>query len=149
MEAEQFLAVLRHGLRDPLGHRDVRVCLLECTVAEPNAGEHDRELGIGRRDPRREGIQQRAKRGQTAIEDQADAAVKKQPRGAAPVARHLRVADRLDRVALLLEPVGGRPMQLTHDLRKHPPQLQPQQVGKQVVVAEPGATRIDRGHKRA
>ena len=52
-----------------------------------------------------------------AVEDEADVVVGEQARGVRPVARRLRVADRLDHVAVLLVPLGGRPVQRRDDRR--------------------------------
>ena len=47
-----------------------------------------------------------------------------------------------------LVPLGGQPVQLGRHARCGATQLQPQQVGEQVVVAEPGAPGVERGDER-
>ena len=96
---------------------------------------------------KREFVQQRAKSRQTSVENQTDTAVNEQACGVRPVARQLCVADRLYGKPLLLEPVRGGPVQLAHHRRKHPSQLEPQQVGKQVVVSKPRSSGIQRAHE--
>ena len=65
-----------------------------------------------------------------------------------PVIRGLRVADRLDRVSLLLEPLSRREVQGGDRLGRDPPQLEPQEVGEQVVVSKPRSRDVQRGHER-
>ena len=69
--------------------------------------------------------------------------------GQGPVLRRLGVADRLDRVPVVREPPGGRGVQRGQFGRRGAAQLQLQQVGEQLVVAEPGPPRIQRDHERA
>ena len=67
-------------------------------------GERERQLGILLGRARREGGQQRAQRRLAAVEDEVDVVVGQQAGGVRPVARGLRVPDRLDHVPVLLEP---------------------------------------------
>jgi hypothetical protein len=55
-----------------------------------------------------------------------------------PVARRLRMPDGLDHLAMLAEPLRGPQVQRRHLLGQRPAQLQPEEIRKQVVVAEPG-----------
>ena len=66
-----------------------------------------------------------------------------------PVLGGLRVADRLHHVPVGLQPLGGRSVQRLDQRRVEPPQLETQQIGEQVVVAEPRPPDIQRGHERA
>ena len=61
-----------------------------------------------------------------------------------PVLRRLRLADGFDDVAVLLVPLGGRPMERIDHPGGGSLQLEAQQVGEQVVVAEPRAPGVDR-----
>ncbi len=66
-----------------------------------------------------------------------------------PVLRRLRVADRLDRVPVPRVPPGGRGVQRRQVGRRAAPQFQLQEVGEQLVVAEPGPPGVQREHERA
>ena len=99
--------------------------------------------GVGR-----EGGQQRADLVAAPVERQPELVVGEQARGVVPVAGGLRMADRLDRIPVTLEPAGGRAVQRADDGGIEPPQLQPQEIGEQAVVAEPRAPDVDRGHER-
>jgi hypothetical protein len=59
------------------------------------------------------------------------------------------VPDRLDRVPVVGEPAGGRGVQRGQFGRRAAAQLQLQEVGEQLVIAEPGPPRIQRDHERA
>ena len=71
-----------------------------------------------------------------------------QPGRAGPVARRLGVPDGLGRLAVPGEPLRGPPVQHRHFFRSPAPQLQPQQIREQVVVAEPGPPGVERYHER-
>ena len=62
--------------------------------------------------------------------------------------RRLGVPDRLHRVPVLREPPGGGPVQPGDLARRGAPQLQPQQRGEHLVVAEPGPCRVQRDRER-
>ena len=68
--------------------------------------------------------------------------------GQGPVLGDLGVADRLDRVPVVRVPPGGGGVQRGQFGLRAAPQLQLQQVGEQLVVAEPGPPRIQRDHER-
>ena len=70
--------------------------------------------------------------------------VREKPSGVRPVLSRLGVADRIHDVAVLLEPRGRGSMQLGDGARVGPAQLQPQQVGEELVVAEPRAVGVER-----
>ena len=80
---------------------------------------------------------------------QAEPVIGQQPGGQAPVLRRLGVPDRLDRVPVPGEPSGGGADAARGARRRGTPQLQLQQVGEHLVVAEPGPPRIQRDHERA
>jgi hypothetical protein len=74
--------------------------------------------------------------------------IRQQAGGQAPVLRRLSVPHRLDHVPVVRVPAGGGLVQGGQLGRRAAPQLQLQQVGEQLVVAEPGPPRIQRGHER-
>ena len=94
----------------PLGDARCSVALSSSTaVVQPRAGEHERQLGVLRR--RLAPERRRAARDSVAVRPsrtRLDVAVGEQARRVRPVAAGLRVADRLDRMPVLLEPLGRR-----------------------------------------
>ena len=74
--------------------------------------------------------------------------VGQQPGGQAPVPRRLGVPDRLHRVPVARQPPGRQLVQRGDLLWLGAAQLQLQQVGEQVVVAEPRPRRVQRHHER-
>ena len=82
------------------------------------------------------------------VEPEADPVVRQQAGAQTPVLRRLGVTDRLDQVPVFRVPPGGGRVQRGQFGRSAAPQLQLQQVGEQLVVAEPGPPRIQRGHER-
>jgi hypothetical protein len=70
---------------------------------------------------------------------QARPVVGQQLGGQVPVLRRLRMADRLHRQLVPGEPGRGQLVQRGDLTRLGAAQFQPQQVGEQMVVAEPGA----------
>lgn len=87
--------------------------------------------------------------GEPAIDVQPEPVVRQQPRRQAPVLGRLRVANRLDRMPVSGQPLGGDRVQAREFLRGGPSQLEREQVPKQVVVAKPGSLRIHSDHERA
>ena len=65
-----------------------------------------------------------------------------------PVAGGLGVTDRVDRVPMMGEPVGGGQVQIPDGVGFAAPKLQGQEIREQRVVAEPRALTIDRNHER-
>jgi len=64
-----------------------------------------------------------------------------------PVTCRLVMVDRLDDVAVLLVPGGRAPVERWDRQRRETAQLQAQQIREQVVVAEPAAGSVERGHE--
>ena len=93
--------------------------------------------------------QERAHLVAAPVEGQPELMIGEQARSVLPVAGGLRVVDRVDSIPVTLEPAGGCVVQRGDDRRVEPPQLQPQQIGEQVVVAKRRAPDVDRGHERA
>ena len=71
-----------------------------------------------------------------------------QPHRHLPVPRRLRMPDRLHRESVVRQPPRGRPVQPGNLTRRGTPQLQPQKVSEQPVVAEPRPRRVQRHHER-
>ena len=111
-------------------------------------GEHDRKLGVLGRRLRRKRRQQPADRFEPSVEDQADVAVGKQARRVRPVRCRLRVPDRLGRMPVLLVPASCHAVQRVDAGGVGAAQLEPQEVGEQMVVAKPGAVGVERGDER-
>ncbi len=86
--------------------------------------------------------------GAQRVEPEADPVVREHAGGQAPVPGRLGVADRLDQVPVSGVPPGSGGVQRGHVGRVAAPQLQLEQVGEQLVVAEPGPPRIGRDHER-
>ena len=82
------------------------------------------------------------------VQVQAGPVIGEQPGRQGPVPGGLGVPDRLHRVPVHREPGGGGLVQRGDLLRSGATQLQLQQVGEQVVVAEPRPPRIQRHHER-
>jgi len=59
------------------------------------------------------------------------------------------VPDGVNHLAMLGEPLRSPPVQCRYFLGPRPAQLQPQQIGEQVVVAEPRPVGVQRHDKRA
>jgi hypothetical protein len=106
------------------------------------------QLGIRRDHAGRKPSQELVRGSAQPVEPEADPVVRQQAGGQAPVLRRLGVADCLDQVPVLGVPPGGGGVQRGQFGRSAAPQLQLQQVGEQLVVAEPGPPRIQRGHER-
>ena len=94
--------------------------------------------------PLGEGLQQRLQGLRVPVEHQAERAVGEQPGRVGPVTRCLGVPDGLDRLALLEEPRGGAAVQCRHGFGPCPAQLKAQEIGEEMVVAEPRAMGVER-----
>ena len=126
-----------HGVGAPLRRCEKMGALVQEAVGEPGLREREGKLRVSVGRSLRRGRQQAAKCRQAAVEDQAEVVAGEHARRVAPVARRLRVADRLDHVAVRLVPLGGRPVERADGRGREPPQLEPQEVGEQLVIAEP------------
>ena len=111
-------------------------------------GRDRRQLRVGPDAPRRQPGEQRAERLLLAVEQQVHPVAAEQLAGQVPVAGELRVPDRLDRVAVLGVPPGREPVQPGDRVGGAALELQPQQVGEQVVAAEPRARDVDGDDER-
>ena len=87
-------------------------------------------------------------RGVLPVKVEPGPVVGEQAGGEAPVAGGLGVAARLGRVPVPGEPPGAGCVQPGHLARRGAPQLQQQQVGEHLVVAEPGPLGVQRHHER-
>ena len=110
LQVEAPPALGGHGVGQPPSGGDVRGAVVERTLEEPALGEDERELPIDVGRAGREGGEQREKGRGAAVEDEADGPVGKQACGVGPVARGLRMADRLDGRAVLLVPARRLPV---------------------------------------
>ena len=111
-------------------------------------GEHQGQLGVGRRGVGREGGHQVIHGRPPALQPEAEVVVGEQVRGVRPVPGRLGVADRLDDVPVCLVPLARRTVQRLDGRRPgHASQLELQQVREQPVIPEPGTPHIQRGHE--
>ena len=113
------------------------------SIASAAARSPSRQMGIGREPP-----EQRVERVAPAGHRQREVVVHEQARGRRPVPGCLVVPDGLGHVAVLLVPRGRGAVQRRDRRRRRAPQLQAQQIGEQVVVAEPGPGGVERGDER-
>ena len=147
-QVEAPAPVLGNRVGEPLGHLYVRVGVVGSPLEQPRAGKHDRKLGVLGRRLRRKSRQQPADGFEPSIENQADVAVGKHARRVPPVRCRLRVPDRLGRMPMLLMPASCHAVQRVDAGGVGAAQLEPQEVGEQMVVAKPGAVRVERGDER-
>ena len=82
------------------------------------------------------------------VQVQAGPVIGEPPGSEIPVPGGLGVPDRLHRVPVLREPVSGHPVHRGDLNRRGAAQLQLQQPGEHLVVAEPGPRHIQRDHER-
>ena len=98
------------------------------------------QMGIGREHPK-----QRVERLAAAVHRQREVVVHEQARSRCPLTGCLIVADGFDDVAPLFVPGGRGAVQRRDRRRRDAPQFEAQQIGEQVVVAEPGTGGVERG----
>ena len=101
------------------------------------------QIGIGREHPKK-----RVERLAPPGHRQREVVVHEQARSRVPVTCRLMVAHGLDDVAFLFMPGGRGAVQQRDRCRRGAPQLEAQQIGEQVVVAEPGTAGVERGDER-
>ena len=82
------------------------------------------------------------------VKMKAGPVIGEQPGGQSPVPGGLGVPDRLQRVPVAGEPPGGGPVQPGDLAGRGAPQLQLQEGGEHLVVAEPRPPRVQRHHER-
>ena len=140
-------AVGRRGLGVGLGDRQVRGRIVQASPGQVTPGAHQGQLRICA-GARREGVQQHLDGLGLPVEGQAERMIGQQPGRVRPVARCLRVPDGVGDLAVPGEPSGGPPVQHRHVLGQRPARLQPEQVGEQLVVPEPGPPGVKRDHER-
>ena len=143
---EAALAFRRRRLGVRLGDRQVGGRLVQAPLSKVTHRAHQGQLGVIR--ARREGPHQRLHGLRLPVERQAERMVGEQPGRLRPVARRLGVPDGLGHLAVLGEPSGGAPVQRGYFFGQPPAQLQPEQIGEQVVVAEPGPPGVQRFDER-
>ena len=107
-----------------------------------------RQFGISRDGLGGEPGEQLVFSGRLPVQVQAARVSDEQPGGYRPVPGGLGVPDRFHRVPVCGQPVGGGLVQRGDFSRRGPPQLQLQQVGEHLVVAEPRPGRVQRHHER-
>jgi hypothetical protein len=120
--------------------------LVQASLDQVTLDAHQGQLGMI--SARRETPQQRLHGLRLPVERQAERIVSQQPGRLRPVSRRLEVPDGVDDLALPGEPPGGAPVQRRYFPGHCPAQLQPQQPGKHLVVAEPGPRPVERDHER-
>jgi len=134
----------RLGVR--LGDCQVSGRLVQAPLDKIHRGPHQSQLGVVR--ARRKSLHQRLDGLRLPVERQAERMVGEQPGRARRVTRRLRVPYRIDKLAPPEKPVSGAPMQDRHLFGQRPAQLQPQEIRKQVIVAEPGPRPVQRDYER-
>ena len=138
----------RHRRRPPLGHPQVPLRRLQRPPRQLIGGRQRRQLRIRRGDPGREPGQQLMRGAGLPVQQQPRPVPGQQPHRQLPVPRRLGMPDRLHREPVVRQPPRGRPVQPGNLTRRGTPQLQPQQVSEQPVVAEPRPRRVQRHHER-
>ncbi len=149
LDLEAPAPVRRHRRHPPDRLRQILLRRLQGPPQQLVGGYQRGQLRIGGDHAGRESGQQLVRRGALPVQDKALHMVRQQPGGQAPVLRRLGVPDRLHREPMVREPAGGRAVQRKELTRRAAPQLQLQQVGEQLVVAEPEPPHIHRDHERA
>ena len=120
--------------------------LVEQAVQDAVGRERGREIaqmGIGRELP-----QQRVERLAAPVHRQREVVVHQQARGRRPRPGREMVANGFEDVLMLFVPRGRGAVQRRDLRRRDAPQLEAQEVGEQVVVAERGAGGVERGDER-
>jgi hypothetical protein len=97
---------------------------------------------------RREGAEQRVERLAAAGHRQRQEVVDEQAAGVAPVSACLSVLDGCDDIAVLFMPYRRSAVQRPDRCRRDVPELEPQQIGEEVVVAKPRSGRVERRDER-
>ena len=105
------------------------------------------KLGVGRADIGREPGQQLVDDFGLPVQVQARPVIGEQPGGQTKITRGLGVPDRLRRVPVRAEPGRGGQVQLASLRGRGSAQLQRQQPGEHLVVAEPGPGGVHGHHK--
>ena len=95
----------------------------------------------------RESAQQLENRLRATVKNQVEVIVGQEPHGEWPVPRRLGESDRLHDVAVLREPLSDGTVQRRDRRRGDAPKLELEQVGEEVVVAEPRTSRVQRRHE--
>ena len=107
--------------------------------------KRSREISVAQMGIGREHAKQRVERLAPAGHRQREVVVHEQARSRCPVTGRLIVADGFDDVALLFVPGGRGAVQRRDRRRRDAPQFEAQQIGEQVVVAEPRTGGVERG----
>ena len=126
-----------------LRQRDVRRRRPERMGRELLVGHERRELGLAS-SIRRQGREEAVDRRSLPVERERQAVLCEEAARVVPRLGSLGVADRLEHVAMGDVPLGGGEMKLGDVLGARAAELQPQEIGQQMVVAEGRPRRIDR-----
>ena len=145
LEAPPPLGARRRSVS--LGQRQVRRRPVERALGHLAVPEEQRELRTGRGLGRERG-DQRGQRRVLPLEGQRQGAVDEQPGGVRPVPGGLGVPDGLGDLPVRRVPLGRGPVQRHDGVGLGAPQLEPQQVREEVVVAEPGPPGVERDDER-
>ena len=143
VEPETCPPVGRDVLAMLLGQRDVRRRRPERMGGELLVGHERRELGLAS-SIRRQGREEAVDRGSLPVERERQAVLREEAARVVPRLGSLGVADRLEHVAMGDVPLGGGEEKPGHVLGARAAELQPQEIGQQMVVAERRPRRIDR-----
>ena len=119
--------------------------LVEQAVEDVVDRKRSREISVAQMGIGREHAKQRVERLAPAGHRQREVVVHEQAPGRCPVTGRLIVADGFDDVALLFVPGGRGAVQRGDRRRRDAPQFEAQQIGEQVVVAEPGPGGVECG----
>ena len=123
--------------------------LLEQAMQDVVDRKRSREISIAQMGIGRELAKERVERLAPAGHRQREVVVQEQARGRCPVTGRLMVAHGFEDVALLLEPGGRGAVQRGDRRRRRASQFEAQQIGEQVVVAEPCPGGVQGGHEGA
>ena len=145
-DVEAVPAFVGHLGGTSLGEGEVRRRAVQRAVDQLVGGEGPRQLRV-REGVLREGGKQGVHRRVLTVEREAEAVVGDQSGGMRPVRGSLRVPDRVGHQPVLLQPRGCAPVQLGYDARFGAAQLETQQVGEELVIAEPRPLGVDGDHE--
>ena len=137
-----------HRVQGPGGESQVPFGLRQRSAGQFVAGHPCGQLRIPRDHAGRERGQELVRGGAQPLEPEAEPVVREQAAGQVPVRCGNRVPDSLQREAVRRVPAGRGGVQRGQFGRRAAPQLQLQEVGEQLVIAEPGPPRIQRDDER-
>ena len=135
----------RSSRREAPGDLQVGGGLVEQAVEDVVDRKRSREISIAQMSVARELAKERVERLAPASHRQREVVVQEQASSRGPVTGRLVVADRFDDVAFLFVPGGCGAVQRRDRRRHDAPQFEAQEIGEQVVVAEPGTAGVQCG----